>query len=378
MTWIHPPPPTVWGPDSIDDLAAYLDARDLGNVLVVTDEGVVEAGVVDRVCKPLSTGYRVFDEVSPNPSRATVDRVNAACDGVDAVIAVGGGSVMDAAKAATALDTVGTAEDPLDDLREWPTHRPVPDPDSKCRLVLVPTTAGTGSETGHWAVISDKNQNRKQSVGHPIMTADLAVLDPELTTSLPPYLTAASGFDVVAHALEALVADGATLLTQPAAREAFEHAVIALPRAVEDGSNVGTRSTMLAASYLAGWSMNNAGLGAVHGISHAIGGLYDTPHGHTNALLLPAVIRHNAQGSDRAASTYADLVDSRTAPGETLASRLVRLRDTVDLDHDLPGLPPNPDWETVAALALDNVNMRSNPVELSVDEVIRICERAFE
>ena len=378
MPWIHPPPPTVWGPDSIDDLATYLDARDLGNVLVVTDEGVVEAGVVERVCTPLSAGYRVFDEISPNPSRATVDRVNAACDGVDAVIAVGGGSVMDAAKAATALDTVGPTEDPLDDLHQWPTHQPVPDPDSKYRLMLIPTTAGTGSETGHWAVISDKNQNRKLSVGHPIMTADLAVLDPGLTTSLPPYLTAASGFDVVAHALEALVADGATLLTQPAAREAFEHAVEALPRAVEDGSNLGIRSTMLAASYLAGWSMNNAGLGAIHGISHAIGGLYDTPHGHTNALLLPAVIRHNAQGADHAASMYADLVDSRTAPGETLASRLESLMETVGLDRDLPNLPRNPDWETVATVALGNVNMRSNPVELSVDEVVRICETAFE
>lgn len=360
------------------ELPSILEQRDHGSVLVVTDRGVVEAGLVDAVTNGLSVPVRTFDGVEPNPSRSTVDRLDDAYDGEDVVIAVGGGSVMDAAKAATALGTVRETADghPLDTLLDWPADEPVPEPAAKVPLVLVPTTAGTGSETGHWAVISDPDRGEKLSVGHRCMAADVAVLDSELTTSLPPYLTASSGFDVIAHALEALVATGRTPLTQPAATAAARAAIETLPRAVETGDDLDARTTMLAASYLAGVAMNNAGLGAVHGISHAIGGLYDTPHGHTNARLLPPVVRRNAARSEAADAAYARLTADADS-GRELAERLsTRLAD-VGLDRDLPGLPSDPDWDRVAERAVGNVNMATNPVEFDVAAVVELCRDTF-
>lgn len=378
MAWFHPPPPTVWGPDAVTELPAILSRLDATSALVVADPGVVDAGLAREVSEELPFEPRVFDGVEPNPSRETVDRLAAAYDGEAVVIAVGGGSVIDAAKAATALPAVATADEPpLDALRDWPVLDPVPNPDAAVPLLLVPTTAGTGSETGHWAVISDHDREEKLSVGHRVLAAEAAVLDPSLTTTLPPGLTASSGFDVIAHALEALVAESRLPMTRPLAEHAYRQAADALPVAVEAGDDLEVRSTMLASSYLAGVAMNNAGLGAVHGISHAIGGLYDTPHGHTNALLLPPVIRRNADRSAAARSIYATVSGDDT-PGTALADHLEALRETVGLGRDLPGLPDRPDWDRVADRAVANVNMATNPVEYTTADVVEVCKAAFE
>jgi len=243
--------------------------------------------------------------------------------------------------------------------------------------VLVPTTAGTGTETGHWAVISDHDTARKLSVGHPVLRADAAVLDAELTESLSPYLTAATGFDVLTHAIEALTATGSSPLTRPLARHAFRLADCHLLRAVGDGTDGEARRRMLEASYLAGLAMNNAGLGAVHGISHAIGGCYDTPHGHTNALLLPHVVRTNASRSNAAAAGYATLLGTHDDPGERLARRMVALLERTELDGELPGAPARWDWDAVVDRALDNVNTQTNPAPLSRADIVTLCERTF-
>lgn len=382
MPRFYPPPETVHGPDATTDLDPILDARDWADILVVTDEGVREAGVVDSVIDTLAVEPAVFDAIRPNPSIESVRAVRTAAEDVDAIIAVGGGSVMDAAKAASAVPAFEPARQgdrtAFDALVEWPVTDPAPAPSGSIPLVLVPTTAGTGSETGHWAVISDHDAGEKLSVGHPTAGGDLAVLDPALTTSLPPSVTAASGFDVIAHAVEALVASGDTALTRPYARAGYELAVPRLPVAVRDGDDLAARAAMLSASYLAGLAMNNAGLGAVHAISHAIGGQYDTPHGHTNALLLPEVVRRNASGSKRAFSTYAELSGAQSTPGEALAAQLDTLREMVGLEAELPGLPDAPDWDPVADLAVENLNMATNPVTFDQDTVRDICRATFE
>lgn len=379
MQQFHPPPETVSGTDVVAALPDMLTERGYEDVVFVTDEGVNEAGVLDQV-RSYFTGGDVFDTVEPNPSIETVRGVARATEQADAAIAVGGGSVMDAAKAATALPAFAGAgnESPFARLLEWPVDQTAPDPDAAIPLVLVPTTAGTGSETGHWAVISDHDQHEKLSVGHPTVGGELVVLDPALTTSLPPYVTAASGFDVIVHAVEALVASGDTQLTRPYARAGFDLAVDRLSTAVEEGSDLAVRRDMLSASYLAGLAMNNAGLGAVHAISHAIGGHYDTPHGHTNALLVPEVVRRNASASRSVFATYAELTGDVETPGETLALGLDTLRDTVGLETDLPGLPSDPDWDSIAGLAVENINMQTNPADLSHETVIDICRSVFD
>lgn len=375
----YPPPPTEFGQGAVDELPAVLERWDQRSVLVVSDPGVVDAGIVGTVADALPVEPRVVDDVEPNPSRGTVERLSDAVAEAELVVAVGGGSVMDAAKAAVALGTVEASgpRQPLDVLRERAVDDPVARPETKVPLVLIPTTAGTGSETGYWAVISDHDREAKLSVGHPVMLADHVVLDPTLTTSLPPELTASTGFDVIAHALEALVARGRTPLTQPLAAAAYRRAERELPTAVDAGDSIEARTAMLTASYLAGLAMNNAGLGAVHGISHAIGGLYGTPHGHTNALLVPPVVRRNAARSDSVRAIYAGLAD-HDDPGDALADRLATLRGDVGLDRALPGLPSEPDWERVAERAVANVNTATNPVEFTEADVVAICRATFD
>lgn len=382
MPQYHPPPETIHGIGSITGLGAVVDSYDWEDPLLVTDLGVRDAGVADRVASELPSTVDIFDDITPNPSRETVWELAGVASRADVVVAVGGGSVMDAAKAATALPAFeDVSERPaaaFERLLEWPVDEPAPEPEAGIPLVLVPTTAGTGSETGYWAVISDHDRSEKLSVGHPTVGAEFAVLDPELTTSLPPAMTATSGFDVLAHAVEAMVATGDSFLTRPYARAAYRIAVDRLPVAVADGADLKARGDMLTASYLAGVAMNNAGLGAVHAISHAIGGCYDTPHGHTNALLLPAVVRTNAARSRTAFATYVELTTETEDPGDVFARQIRTLRETVGLDADLPGLPEDPDWDRVAERAVQNINMETNPVSLSADTVIEICRDTFE
>lgn len=367
-----PPPRTFAGPGSRSALPRIVD--DVEIVHVVTDEGVVDAGILEAVTEHLPVEPTVHAEVTANPDRETVLTLASRVADADLVVGVGGGSPMDAAKAACALPAF--PDRAVDDL-EITTETHLETPDRVVPSVLVPTTAGTGTETGYWAVISDHEREEKTSLGNPAMLAQAAILDPELTTSLPPSLTAATGFDVLTHAVESLVADGATALTVPYSRHAFVLAKQTLRKATVDGEDLAARERMLEASYLAGVAMNNAGLGAVHAISHAIGGRYDLPHGHTNALLLPIVVRLNGERSPRVRKQYASLVEPSGPAHEVLADRLVQLRRDVDLDGLPSGSPADLEWEEVAASAVDNVNAATNPVTFTEVDVIERCRHVF-
>ena len=367
-----PPPRTFAGAGQRSALSRLVD--DAADVHVVTDDGVLSAGVVDAVTDHVPIEPTVHAEVTANPDRATIRELASRLSDADLVIGVGGGSPMDATKAACAFPAFpGRAVDELDVSPETALENP----ERAIPFVLVPTTAGTGTETGHWAVVSDHDHGEKVSLGHPAMRAEAAVLDPELTTSLPPLLTAATGFDVVAHAVESLVADGATALTIPYSRHAYAMATDAIRTASADGDDLAARERLLEASFLAGVAMNNAGLGAVHAISHAIGGRHDLPHGHTNAALLPAVVRRNGDRSPRARERYTSLT-ATTAPAHlTLADRLRRLRTDVGLDGLPTDGPEDWAWDDVAAFAVDNVNMETNPVAYDEADVVELCRRAF-
>ena len=374
MNTFVPPPRTVFGSGSRARIADVVgDAR---AVHVVSDEGVLEAGVVEQVTSHLAVEPTVHADVSPNPDRETVLSLADRLADADLVIGIGGGSVMDATKAACSIPTF--PERAVSDLEITP-ETPVADASARVPFVLVPTTAGTGTETGHWAVISDHDRREKRSLGHPSMLANAAVLDPELTASLPPYLTAITGIDVLTHALESLTADGAAELTKPYSRRAYELVTDALVTAATESEDetLAAREQLLSASYLAGVAMNNAGLGAVHAISHAIGGRHDLPHGRINAVLLPAVVRHNGERSPRARAEYASLVGTDRLPHDALADRIEQLLGSLDLEHAPPGFPPELECDDVAASAVENINMSTDPVDYTADDVIEVCHRAF-
>ncbi len=270
----------------IGSMAARFGSKTALVVASTGDVGLAQAKLVADVLKGSGIDAELFCKVTPNPLEETVMEGLALYGerGCGFLVAVGGGSAMDAAKGIGILATNGGRIEDYAGVDKVRT--PIPP------LVAVATTAGTGSEVTQFAVISDANHN-KMTLNDRDMLPTISVNDPEMMLSMPPALTAATGMDALTHAIEAYVSTGASPLTDGRAWAATNLIAQNLPRAVQDGTNVEVRERMCYGSFLAGIAFNNAGLGLVHAMAHPLGGHYNLPHGLCNALLLPAVCRFN-------------------------------------------------------------------------------------
>ncbi|MEM6669492.1 MAG: iron-containing alcohol dehydrogenase [Pseudomonadota bacterium] len=282
----------VFEPGASRKLADLLANRLGPRPLFVTDPGLRRLGLCDPAIASLSdAGYEttIFDAVEADPSRATLDAAVAAgrSAGATGVIGFGGGSSLDVAKLAALL--LGSDED-LD--AAWGVAQAK---GPRLPLVLAPTTAGTGSEVTPVSIITVGDEE-KRGVSSPIILPDLAILDPELTLGLPADITAATGVDAMVHAIEAYASKNANNnpLSQMLAREALRLLGANIERAVFEGSDLETRSAMLLGSMLAGQAFANSPVAAVHALAYPIGGTFHVPHGLSNALVLPHVLRFNA------------------------------------------------------------------------------------
>lgn len=303
--------PTVYfGPGALEALEELGGKR----VFVVTDAFLSGSGLLDRVREHLKDcEIRVFDAVKPDPSLRLVAEGVAALRQFSpgAVVAFGGGSPMDCAKAIRHFSG----------LSELPFY-------------AVPTTAGTGSEVTAFSVLTDEEAGVKVPLVDPALLPDAAVLEPSFLTGVPAPVTADTGMDVLAHALESYVARGANPFTDAMAEKAFSLAWEELPRACR--GNGEARGRMLLASCLAGIAFNEAGLGICHGLAHVLGGKFHTPHGRLNAVLLPQVIRYNAQDGEagRKYARLARLIGLSPTP-RALAGAAARLRESLGMPGSL-------------------------------------------
>jgi len=267
------------------------EAASLGRrALVVTDHGVLEAGVIDPLVGELRRGgldCRVFADVEANPRAATVDTAaSVAVDhGADILVAIGGGSVIDTAKVVAAIVSHGG------DVFDYEGGDKVPGP--VIPLLALPTTSGTGSEVTCWAVITDESRHYKMAVGSPHLAPRVALVDPALTVTLPPAMTAGTGSDALSHAVEAYTARCSNPMSDALALYAIELVGLTLERAVNDGSDLEARCGMAMASLTAGIALGNADTSAGHAMAEALGGLFDTPHGLACGICLPWVLRLN-------------------------------------------------------------------------------------
>lgn len=273
---------------SCDELGSVFKKEKTTSVLVVTDAGIINNGIVvpvEEALKANKVKYVIYDKTQPNPTVANVEEALKMYreNGCDTLIAVGGGSVMDCAKGLGARvahpkKELNQMAGVLRVIRKIPT------------LIAIPTTAGTGSETTLAAVITDGETHHKYAIMSFPLIPHYAVLDAKLTYSLPPHLTSTTGMDALTHAVEAYIGRSTTKKTRALALEATKLIFENIENAYADGKNHEARSNMLLAAYKAGISFSMSYVGYVHAVAHSVGGKYGIPHGLANAVIMPYVL----------------------------------------------------------------------------------------
>lgn len=409
MQWFKVPSKIYFERDSIKYLK---DMREMNRVFIVTDRSMVDLGYVNRITDMLNqrrnkVQYQLFCDVEPDPSIATVQR------GVeimrsfqpDTIIALGGGSPMDAAKGMWLF--YEHPEVNFDDLKQkFMDIRKrafrYPELGKKAHLVCIPTTSGTGSEVTPFAVISDKVANKKYPLADYSLTPTVAIVDPAFTVNLPASITADTGMDVLTHATEAYVSVLANDYTDGLALQAIRLVFKYLPRAVKDGRNdIKAREKMHNASCIAGMAFANAFLGVNHSLAHKIGAEFHVPHGRANAILLPHVIRYNGTKPQKnsvwpkynyykADEKYMDIAKLLGLPAsnpqeavESYAKACEELAKEVGIkmnfaDQGIEEQAWKDAQKKIALLAYEDQCSPANPKLPMIDDMIEILEKSYK
>jgi alcohol dehydrogenase len=333
-----PKPFSLVGPDSSLTLCRILAKNGFRRVMLVTDETLLKLGVLTPVQEALGVAgieVELFGEVKPDPDYemvlAGVKKLTQ-CR-AQAILAVGGGSPIDCAKAIMLCHANGRHPSRLLGLwlYAWPRRKGLP-------FYAIPTTAGTGSEATIAAVISDKATRAKAAIADPKLVPSIVALDPRLTLGLPPFVTAATGMDALTHAIEAYISTMAMPETDEMARMAVTAILRALPATYCGGGDLEAREDLLVASCFAGMAFTRAGVGYVHAIAHQLGGLYHVPHGLANAIVLPHVLEYSKPACLHRLGELA-IVSGIAAPDMTPAERADALIEHIRRMNTSMGIP---------------------------------------
>lgn len=350
-------PVTFVGSDATRELCEVIAGLGLTKVLVVTDEGLVEVGLVAHVTDALTAAgvkWGLYSGVEPDPTFAQVDAglEQLRSEGCDGVLACGGGSPMDAAKVIAASAGVGRPPAELEG-RFKVKRAPLP-------LFALPTTAGTGSEVTFAAVVSDTETHAKKFFVDPNLLPQMAALDPKLMVGLPPHITAATAIDALTHAVESWLAKTATAQTEGYARVAVRLIFENLPTAFANGADLGARRAMALASYYAGLAFTRTSVGYVHAIAHDFGARYGTPHGLANAIALPHVLEFSKPAVEDRLARLAEMIDlggsSDAEKAEGFIGAVRELEQKVGIPSTLAALQEG-DIAAIAESALAEAHM---------------------
>ncbi len=378
------PSRTCYGPGSRNELPGLISPFNAKAVCVLTDKEVSKAGLVSPVVGLLQeSSYKVtvFDDTTTEPNVECIDEaIEAMADRPDLLVSIGGGSVMDTAKCANIVRmNGGSILDYEDGVEGERRHVKMLMPH-----VCIPTTAGTGSEATVWAMYIDPSRKFKTGVQDPRLLADVVILDPDMTRSMPAKVAASTGMDALTHAIEAFVSQMANPFTDALSIQAIKLVSRSLRDAVNDRGDVGARMDMLLASFMGGAAFTNSSLGIVHTLAETLGGYYRIPHGVTNALMLPHVMEFNRSANPAKFAEIAWAMDSRTAGLSDEKASGMAVDAVSELSKSV-GLPrrlreagvKRDDLQELTRMAFKWANVSGNPREVSEGEVMSLYERAY-
>ncbi len=374
----------VFGNNAVEQSGELCREYGATKVLLVTDPGLVKAGHAEHVIASLNKAgvpFALYDQVRENPTTKDVDRCLsvARAEKIDFIIGLGGGSSMDTAKGCNFILTNGG------EIKDyWGIARAAK---PMLPLIAIPTTAGTGSECQSFALIADENTHLKMACGDPKAAARAAILDPTLTVSLPLEVTANTGIDAIAHAVETAVTRKRNALSLMYSHEAFKLCVTSLPKVLSNPSDIEARGRMLLGAAYAGLAIENSMLGAAHSAANPLTAHYNTVHGTAVGMMLPLVVRFNSQ-DPVALQGYAELASAPEIASvrgglqsalEALIARLDSMLNLAGMPRSLADLKVQPDMlKTLALEASKQWTAGFNPRKITEDDFLDLYERGFD
>ena len=376
--WNYPTP--IWfGLNRTTEIKLALKELNISKPLIVTDPQFSENKNFKKILEHLSKDsiqFSIFTDIKGNPTGKNVSDgvLKFNTDANDGVIAIGGGSALDAGKAIAFMSKQKEDLWFFEDVGDNWTKAIVED---MPKVIAIPTTAGTGSETGRASLIVDEDNYTKKIIFHPSILPDLVILDPELTTSLPAHLTAATGMDALAHCLEAYCSHVHHPMAHGIAIEGIKNIKDNLVTAFNDPKDISARSAMLVSSPM-GSTAFQKGLGAIHSLSHPVNALYDLHHGLTNAIFMPYVLKFNQAEIEARIillSNYLELSD-RSFNG--FLNWILDLRKELSIPHTLKELKIEFDFDTLAEMALVDPSTPTNPTNMTVNDMKKLYIDSYE
>jgi len=376
INWNYPTP--IWfGPGRIRDIQKACDDLNILNPLIVTDPGILKTDIIIKLNNNLKTTAKIYSKVQGNPTGKNVK------DGVDffnnfqndGVIAVGGGSGMDTGKGIAFMAKQTKSIWDFEDIGDYWTRA---NSDVIFPIIAVPTTAGTGSETGRAGVFTNEKTKVKKIIFHPKMLPSTVILDPELTLPLPSNLTAYTGMDALAHCLEAYCSNLFHPLSQGIALEGISIIKKYLQKSFSNGDDIEARGNMLAASSMGSIAFQK-GLGAIHSLSHPVGALYNTHHGLTNAVFMPYVLKKNRNAIEDKLIALSRYIELSNQSFDGFITWILNLRESLQIPHTLKELiHEDTKLEEMSAMALVDPTAGSNPIELNQMDFLKLYKDSFE
>ena len=376
MNWNYPTP--IWfGLNRVKDIKNACNNLNIKKPLIVTDPGILKTNIISKVNKSLTNDAVVYSDVQGNPTGSNVmNGVKVFHSGKhDGVIAVGGGSGMDVGKG---IAFMAGQERPLWDFEDIGDYWTRANSEVIKPIIAVPTTAGTGSETGRAGVYTNEETHEKKIIFHPKMLPSIVILDPELTVPLPKSLTAFTGMDALAHCLEAYSSNFFHPLSQGIALEGMFMIKKYLIKAYEDGSDLEARGNMLATSSMGSIAFQK-GLGAIHSLSHPVGAIYNTHHGLTNAVFMPYVLKKNRKAIEEKIIALSKYLNLKEESFDGFMKWILDLREKLSIPHTLKELiNDNSKFAQMSIMAKDDPSTGGNPIKLESSDFLDLYRNAYD